>query len=97
MVKKIVETEEDFPDCAACGKGIFEGENFYDISIRLSKMTVDNRGGGCGRSTGNSSNPLRICENCFSNDGMEPIVKLRIIQELEKQKRELEPKPRRKS
>ncbi len=93
MVKKTVETEVDFPDCATCRMGIFEGENFFDISIRLSKMTVDHRGGGCGRRTGNSGNPLRICENCFSNDSMEPIVKLRIIQELEKQKRELELKP----
>jgi len=92
MVKKIVETEVDFPECTVCGKGIFEGEKFFDISIRLSKMTVDNRGGSCGRSTGNSGNPILLCENCASNNEMDSIVKLRIIQELERQKKELEPK-----
>ena len=92
MVKKTVETEVDFPDCAACGKGIFEGENYFNIDIRLSKMTVDNRSGSCGHRTGNSGNPLRVCESCVSNNEMDSIVKLRIIQELEKQKRELEPK-----
>lgn len=93
MVKKIVEMEVDFPECATCGKGIFEGEKFFDISIRLSKMTVDNRGGSCGHSTGNSGDPLILCENCFSNNGMDPIIKLKIIVELERQRRELEPKP----
>jgi len=92
MVKKIVKMEVDFPECAACGKGIFEGGDYFNIDIRLSKMTVDNRDGSCGTSTGNSGNPLRICESCVSNNEMDSIVKLRIIQELEKQKRELEPK-----
>lgn len=87
--------EVDFPECATCGKRIFEGGKFFDISIRLSKLTVDNCGGAGGISTGNSGNPLRICENCFSKDscdGMAPLVKLKIILELERQKRELEPK-----
>ena len=97
MVKKIVETEVDFLDYAACGKGIFEEENFYDISIRLSKMTTDHRGGSCGIGTGNSGNPLILCENCFSNNGMDPIMKLKIIMELERERRELEPEPRGKS
>ena len=90
MVKKIVELEVDFPECAGCGKGIFEGEDYFNINIRLSKMTVDHRGGGCGCSTGNSGNPLTLCEICFSDNGMEPIVKLKLIVELERQRRELE-------
>jgi len=96
MVKKMVEMEVDFPECACCGKGIFEGENFYDISIRLSKMIVDHRGGGCGCSAGNSGNPLTLCEICFSANGMDQIVKLKLIMELERQRRELE-KPGKKS
>ena len=90
MVKKIVEMEVDFPDCACCGKGILEGEQYFDINIRLSKMIVDHRGGGCGCSAGNSSNPLRVCENCFTDNGMDSIMKLKIIVELERQRRELE-------
>ena len=92
MVKKIVETEVDFPECTVCGKGIYNGERFFDISIRLSKMTVDNRGGSQGPSTGNSGNPIHLCESCFSNNEMDSIVKLRIILELERQKKELKAK-----
>lgn len=90
MVKKMVEMEVDFPDCAGCGKGILEGDDCFSIDIGLSKMTVDHRGGGCGCRAGNSGNPLTLCENCFSYNGMEQIVKLKIIVELERQRRELE-------
>jgi len=92
MVKKTVEMEVDFPECAVCGKGIFEGDDYFNIEIGLSKMTVDHRGGGCGCRAGNSGNPLTLCENCFSDNGMDPIMKLKIIMEWERQRRELEPK-----
>ncbi len=63
MVKKTVEMEVEYPDCAACGKGIFDGEKYYEIDIRLAKMTC-HRGdgyGGSGLSTGNSLRPLIVC------------------------------------
>lgn len=90
MVMKTVETKVDFPECTVCGNGIFEGEKCFDIRIMLSRRTVDHRGGSQGPSTGNSGNPLLLCDNCFSNNEMDPIVKLRIIQELERQKKELD-------
>lgn len=90
MVKKMVEMEVDFPDCAGCGKGILEGDDYFSIYIRLSKNTVDHHGGSSGCRAGNSGNPLTLCENCFSDNGMDTVVKLKIIIELEKQKRELD-------
>jgi len=92
MVKKTVEIDVDFPECTVCGHGIFDGEKYFNISIMLSKMTVNNRGGSYGSNMNNSGDPLLLCENCMSNNEMDSIIKLRIIQELEKQKRELETK-----
>lgn len=90
MVKKMVEMEVDFPECAGCGRGIFDGEHYFKIEIGLAKITVDHRGSSCGCRAGNSGNPLILCENCFSDNGMDPIMKLKIVLELERQRRELE-------
>ena len=90
MVKKMVEMEVDFPDCAGCGKGILEGDDYFSIDIGLSKGKVDHRGSSCGCRAGNSGNPLTLCENCFSDSGMDTVVKLKIIMELERQRRILE-------
>lgn len=90
MVKKTVEMEVEYPDCALCGEGIFDGEKFYEVHISLSLMTC-HKGDGyttSGISTGSNQPPLIICEKCFLNDD----AKQKVIEEIERLKRELEPK-----
>lgn len=88
-MKKTVEMEVEYPDCAVCGKGIFDREKFYEIHISLSLMTCHcgDRYTTSGIGTGNQP-PLIICENCFLNDD----AKQKVIEEIERLKRELEPK-----
>lgn len=87
MVKKTVEMEVEYPDCASCGEGIFDGEEFYEVNINLSRMTC-HRGDGyttSGISTGRNQPPLIFCEKCFLNDD----AKQKVIEEIERLKREL--------
>lgn len=39
MVKKKVEMEVEYPDCIVCGEGIFDGEEYYDLSVNIARFT----------------------------------------------------------
>lgn len=86
MVKKTVEMEVEYPDCAACGKGIFDGEGFYEVETKLSFMTCHKGDGYTTTGIGTGfQHPVILCENCFLNEE----AKQKVIKEIERQKQEL--------
>lgn len=77
MVKKKVEMEVEYPDCIVCGEGIFDGEEYNDLSVSIARYTCHRGDGYVTSGIGTGRNQITYHEKCAGKVGEHILRRIR--------------------
>lgn len=81
MAKKKVEMVVEYPDCIVCGEGIFDGEEYYDLSVNIAKYTCHRGDSYVTSGTSTGQKQIMFHEKCNGKAGQHILRRISEMQE----------------